>query len=55
MTDETFVSITISFPTDMITFLDEEAGRLDRNRSQIVREAIRQYKENQKKLKEGKK
>jgi len=45
MMDEKFVSITISFPEGMITFLDEEATRKDRNRSQIVREAVRQYQE----------
>jgi len=45
MTDETFISITISFPTDMIKFLEEESVRKDMNRSQVVRAAVRQYQE----------
>lgn len=43
--DEQFISITISFPKDMIKFLDEEAVRKDMNRSQLVRSAVRKLQE----------
>lgn len=58
-TDDKFISITISFPKDMIAYLDEEAGKHDRNRSQIVRESVRERQERQKQqqleLEEGEK
>lgn len=58
-TEEKFISITISFPEEMIKFLDQEAARNDLNRSQVVRMAVRnmQVYEEEKKPdeKEGKK
>lgn len=48
MKEDKFISITVSLPKDMIQYLDEDAARLDRNRSQIIREAIRDRQEQQK-------
>lgn len=43
--EEQFISITISFPKDMIKFLDEESVRKDMNRSQLVRSAVRKLQD----------
>lgn len=54
-TEEKFISITISFPEEMIKYLDKKAAEVDLNRSQVVRSAVRDMQDKDKKTKkEGK-
>lgn len=45
--DENFISRTVSFPPDMIEFLDKESARLDMTRSQLIRQLVREYQNKQ--------
>ena len=43
--DENFISRTVSFPEEMVEYLDKEAAKRDMTRSQLVRLVIREYQD----------